>query len=93
MVIVLASVMLKPGQIDDALALSQQHVARSRAEPGCLSHAVHRDSEDAQRVNAARHRRRAPASRADHAAGHAGAATAERCRVVGMVVAAGVHHQ
>ena len=50
MVIVLASVTLKPGQVDDALALSQQHVARSRAEPGCLAHAVHRDSEDAQRL-------------------------------------------
>ena len=50
MVIVLASVRLKPGQVDDALALSRQHVARSRAEPGCLSHDVHRDSEDAQRI-------------------------------------------
>jgi len=50
MVIVLASVMLKPGQVDEALALSQQHVARSRAEPGCLSHAVHRDSEGTQRI-------------------------------------------
>ena len=50
MVIVLASVMLKPGRLDEALALSQQHVARSRAEPGCLSHAVHRDGEDTQRI-------------------------------------------
>ncbi|HET9205456.1 MAG TPA: putative quinol monooxygenase [Burkholderiaceae bacterium] len=50
MVIVLASVMLKPGRLDEALALSLQHVARSRAEAGCLAHAVHRDSEDAQRI-------------------------------------------
>jgi quinol monooxygenase YgiN len=50
MVIVLASVTLQPGRIDEALALSRQHVARSRAEAGCLSHAVHRDDEDAQRI-------------------------------------------
>lgn len=50
MIIVLGSVTAQPGKLAEALALSQQHVARSRAEPGCLSHAVHPDSEDAQRL-------------------------------------------
>lgn len=50
MVIVLASVALKPERLDEALVLSRQHVARSRAEPGCLSHAVHRDDEHASRI-------------------------------------------
>ena len=50
MIIVLASVTLQPGRIDEALALSQEHVERSRAEPGCLAHAVHQDTEDAHRL-------------------------------------------
>jgi quinol monooxygenase YgiN len=50
MVIVLASVTLQPGRLDEALALSQEHVERSRAEPGCLAHAVHQDTEDAHRL-------------------------------------------
>ena len=50
MIIVLASVTLQPGRLDEALALSQEHVERSRAEPGCLAHAVHTDTEDAHRL-------------------------------------------
>src|SRR5262245_51037830 len=50
MIIVLGSVTVQPGRMADALALSQLHVARSRSEPGCLSHAVHQDTEDAQRL-------------------------------------------
>jgi len=50
MIIVLASVTLQPGRLDEALALSQEHVERSRAEPGCLAHAVHQDTEDAHRL-------------------------------------------
>jgi quinol monooxygenase YgiN len=50
MIIVLASVTLRPGRRDEALALSQEHVQRSRAEPGCLAHAVHADTEDAHRL-------------------------------------------
>ena len=50
MIIVLASVLLQPGRLDEALVLSRQHVARSRSELGCLAHAVHRDTEDAQRL-------------------------------------------
>ena len=50
MIIVLACVTLQPGRLDEALALSQEHVERSRAEPGCLAHAVHQDTEDAHRL-------------------------------------------
>ena len=50
MVIVLGSVTLQPGRLDEALALSQEHVERSRAEPGCLAHAVHQDTEDPHRL-------------------------------------------
>lgn len=50
MIIVLARVAIQPGHLPQALALSRQHVARSRAEPGCLAHAVHHDSEDPQRL-------------------------------------------
>jgi quinol monooxygenase YgiN len=32
------------------LKLSRAHVARSRGEPGCMSHAVHRDTEHEQRL-------------------------------------------
>lgn len=32
------------------MALSQEHVARSRAEPGCVAHAVHQDAENPQRL-------------------------------------------
>ena len=50
MVLVIGSVTLREGTIDEALALSLEHVRRSRSEPGCLSHAVHRDAEDPQRL-------------------------------------------
>lgn len=50
MVIVLGSAVAQPGQFDEALALSQDHVNRSRQEPGCLAHAVHVDTENPLRV-------------------------------------------
>lgn len=50
MILVLGSVRIHADRIDDALALSHTHVRRSRAEPGCITHAVHRDGEDAQRL-------------------------------------------
>lgn len=50
MIIVIGSVVVVPGRFDDALALSLEHVRRSRAEPGCVSHAVHRDAESPQRL-------------------------------------------
>ena len=33
-----------------ALALSREHVERSRAEPGCVAHAVHQDVDNALRL-------------------------------------------
>lgn len=45
MIIVLGSVIVRPGLRKQALAIAQAHVARSRAEPGCLEHGVHLDSE------------------------------------------------
>jgi len=50
MIVVLGSVLVQPGKLDQALALSQTHVQRSRAEPGCIAHAVHLDSENPQRL-------------------------------------------
>jgi quinol monooxygenase YgiN len=48
--IVTGSVQARPDSIDHVLALSIAHVRRSRHEPGCLAHAVHRDCEDALRL-------------------------------------------
>ena len=45
MIIVMATVKVRPGCMDQAWQLSKSHVARSRLEPGCVSHAVYRDDE------------------------------------------------
>ena len=50
MILVLGSVIAKEGALAEALRLSHEHVARSRAEPGCLSHAVHIDAENPNRL-------------------------------------------
>jgi len=50
MILVLGSVVASEDGFEDALALSQEHVARSRAEPGCIAHAVHRDVENPLRL-------------------------------------------
>jgi len=50
MIVVLGSVLVREGQMDAALDQALQHVRRSRTEPGCLSHAVHRDVENPQRL-------------------------------------------
>ena len=49
-VIVTGSVVARPETFDDVLAASLEHVRRSRAEPGCISHAVHQDVEDEHRL-------------------------------------------
>jgi len=46
MIIVIGRVQVRPDRIDDALRVSLEHVRRSREEPGCLLHSVHRDVED-----------------------------------------------
>lgn len=50
MIIVTGSVRVAPESLDDALALSLEHVRRSRTEAGCLLHSVHRDVEDELRL-------------------------------------------
>lgn len=49
MIIVLGSVIAKPGEEAAVEALSLTHVKRSRAEPGCLAHNVSVDRENASR--------------------------------------------
>ena len=50
MILVTGSVLAREDTVDQLLDLSVQHVRRSRAEPGCLSHAVHRDAENPLRL-------------------------------------------
>jgi quinol monooxygenase YgiN len=46
MVIVTGSVLAKIDSLNELLAMSLEHVRRSRSEPGCLAHAVHQDAEN-----------------------------------------------
>lgn len=48
--IVTGSVTARPDTIDKLVAISLEHVRRSRDEPGCLLHSVHRDVEDDLRL-------------------------------------------
>jgi len=50
MILVLGHVTARPEHFDEVLRLSQEHVARSLTEPGCLAHAVHRDTENPLRL-------------------------------------------
>ena len=50
MILVLGSVVAKEDTFPEVLALSREHVERSRAEPGCISHAVHIDTENPHRL-------------------------------------------
>jgi len=50
MIIVTGSFVAKENHLADALALSLEHVRRSRAEHGCISHAVHQDAENPSRL-------------------------------------------
>jgi quinol monooxygenase YgiN len=50
MIIVTGSVTARPETVDEVLALCLAHVERSRLEPGCLLHTVHRDVEDPLRA-------------------------------------------
>jgi len=49
-IIITGTVQGRPDSIDELIAASLEHVRRSRAEPGCISHAVHRDVEDGNRL-------------------------------------------
>jgi quinol monooxygenase YgiN len=50
MILVLGHVTARSEHFDELLKLSQQHVERSRGEPGCIAHAVHRDTENPLRL-------------------------------------------
>jgi quinol monooxygenase YgiN len=50
MILVTGDIVAKPDTLDEVLTLSLEHVRRSRAEPGCISHAVHRDEENPLRL-------------------------------------------
>lgn len=50
MILVLGSAIARDGRGPEALALSLEHVIRSRLEPGCISHAVHQDAENSNRL-------------------------------------------
>ena len=50
MIVITGAMVAKPERIDEALMLSLEHVRRSRKEPGCISHAVHRDAENPLRL-------------------------------------------
>jgi quinol monooxygenase YgiN len=50
MIVVLGSVLARPEALDELRRISLEHVHRSRAEPGCISHAVHADAENPLRL-------------------------------------------
>jgi quinol monooxygenase YgiN len=50
MIVVTGSVTAEPDTFDEVLRLSLEHVHRSRKEPGCISHAVHVDCENPQKL-------------------------------------------
>jgi quinol monooxygenase YgiN len=50
MIIISASFVAPPARRDEIIALCAEHSARSRAEPGCISHHIHADCEDPARL-------------------------------------------
>ena len=50
MIVVTGSVAARPDTFDEVRRLSLAHVHRSRAEPGCISHAVQVDCENPLRL-------------------------------------------
>ena len=50
MIIVTGTLHARPATFTEVLALSREHVARSRAEPGCLEHGVAVDADDPLRL-------------------------------------------
>ncbi len=50
MIIVTGTLHARPETFAEVLALSREHVARSRAEPGCLEHGVAVDVDDPMRL-------------------------------------------
>jgi quinol monooxygenase YgiN len=50
MIIITGNLLIKEGCMEKALVASQKHVAHSRTEPGCISHAVFQDPENPLRL-------------------------------------------
>ena len=50
MILVTGSITARPDTYDEVVGLALEHVRRSRAEPGCLLHAVHQDVEQPLRL-------------------------------------------
>lgn len=50
MIIITGDLLIKAGNMQQALKASQKHVAHSRTESGCISHAVYQDPENALRL-------------------------------------------
>ncbi len=50
MIIVHGAIEIDPQHWEQAMELSLEHVERSRQEPGCISHTVHIDAEDPNRL-------------------------------------------
>lgn len=50
MLIVTGSITARPDTLAELEKLALEHVHRSRLEPGCISHAVHRDVENPLRL-------------------------------------------
>jgi quinol monooxygenase YgiN len=67
MILVTGSVRARVDAVDEVERLALEHVRRSRTEPGCLLHSVHRDVEDPQRFVFIEHWESAEALRAHFA--------------------------
>jgi quinol monooxygenase YgiN len=50
MIIITGDLLIKDGHMPQAIQASQKHVTHSRTEPGCISHAVYQDPENALRL-------------------------------------------
>ena len=50
MIIITGSATIRPDHFEEALKLGVEHSARSRAEPGCIGHNCHVDSENPRRI-------------------------------------------
>lgn len=50
MIVVTGDILASEASFEELLALSLDHVRRSRAEPGCISHDVHRHAEQPLRL-------------------------------------------
>jgi len=50
MIIITGSAIIRPDQLEKAIELGIEHSRRSRAEPGCIAHNCHIDTEDPHRM-------------------------------------------